>query len=142
MNIENMEMNKMNDCIFCKIIKGELPSKTVYEDNIIKVIMNINPITYGHLLILPNKHYENILDIQEEIIAHSIKVLREKLYPLLKEKLNCEGFTICENNFLGQDIKHFHIHVIPRYQNDHVDFNYNEKTLSDIDEIFMKLENK
>ena len=142
MNIENMEMNKMNDCIFCKIIKGELPSKTVYEDNIIKVIMNINPITDGHLLILPKKHYENILDIQEEIIAHSIKVLREKLYPLLKEKLNCEGFTICENNFLGQDIKHFHIHVIPRYQNDHVDFNYNEKALSDIDEIFMKLENK
>ena len=132
----------MNDCIFCKIIKGELPSKSVYEDNIIKVIMNINPITDGHLLILPKKHYENILDIQEEIIAHSIKVLREKLYHLLKEKLNCEGFTICENNFLGQDIKHFHIHVIPRYQNDHVDFNYNEKTLSNIDEIFMKLENK
>ena len=129
MNIENMEMNKMNDCIFCKIIKGELPSKTVYEDDTIKVIMNINPITDGHLLILPKEHYENILDIQEEIIAHSIKILREKLYPLLKEKLNCEGFTICENNLLGQDIKHFHIHVIPRYQNDKVDFNYNSELL-------------
>jgi histidine triad (HIT) family protein len=142
MNIENMEMNKMNDCIFCKIIKGELPSKTVYEDDTIKVIMNINPITDGHLLILPKEHYENILDIQEEIIAHSIKILREKLYPLLKEKLNCEGFTICENNFLGQDIKHFHIHVIPRYQNDKVDFNYNSELLSDIDDVFTKLENK
>ena len=142
MNINDMEMNNMNDCIFCKIINNELPSKTVYEDTEIKIIMNINPISNGHLLILPKKHYENILDITEETLMHSMKILREKIYPILKENLKCEGFTICENNFLGQDIKHFHIHVIPRYQNDQIDFNYNKNQLKDLEEIFKNLQNK
>ncbi len=129
----------MKDCIFCKIINKELPTRTIYEDEDIQVIMNTNPITDGHLLILPKKHYENIFDIKEEIIAHSIKVLREKLYPLIKEKLNCEGLTICENNFLGQEIKHFHIHVIPRYKNDNVDFSYNKDKITDLDKVFQQL---
>lgn len=129
----------MKDCIFCKIINKELPTRTIYEDEDIQVIMNTNPITDGHLLILPKKHYENIFDIKEEIIAHSIKVLREKLYPLIKEKLNCEGITICENNFLGQEIKHFHIHVIPRYKNDNVDFSYNKDKITDLDKVFQQL---
>jgi histidine triad (HIT) family protein len=132
----------MNDCIFCKIIKNELPSKTIYEDDLIKVIMNINPTTNGHLLVLPKTHYENILDINEDVVMHSFKVIREKLYPLLKEKLNCKGLTISENNFLGQEIKHFHIHLTPRYENDLVDFNYNKELLNDIDEIYSKLTSK
>ena len=57
-------------------------------------------------------------------------------------KLKCEGFTICENNFLGQDIRHFHIHVIPRYQNDKIDFNYNKEQLKDLDNIFKVLQDK
>ena len=129
----------MKDCIFCKIINKDLPTRTIYEDEDIQVIMNTNPITDGHLLILPKKHYENIFDIKEEIIAHSIKVLREKIYPLIKEKLNCEGLTICENNFLGQEIKHFHIHVIPRYKNDNVDFSYNKDKITDLDKVFQQL---
>ena len=76
----------MNDCIFCKIMNGELPSKTIYEDELIKVIMNINPTSNGHLLVLPKEHYVNILDIKEEVITHSFKIIRDKLYPLLKEK--------------------------------------------------------
>ena len=129
----------MNDCIFCKIIKGELPSKTIYEDDLIKVIININPATNGHLLVLPKEHYINIMDIKEEIINHSFKVIRDKLYPQLKEKLNCEGLTIANNNELGQEIKHFHIHLIPRYQNDNADFQYNKDNITDLDEIFAKL---
>lgn len=132
----------MNDCIFCKIIKGEASSKTIYEDDLIKVIMNINPATNGHLLVLPKEHYENILDIDEKIISHSFKIIRDKLYPLLKEKLNCEGLTISENNFLGQEIKHFHIHLTPRYQNDLVDYKYNENQLKDLDEIYTTLTEK
>lgn len=130
-----------NDCLFCKIINNELPSSTVYEDNLIKIIMNINPNTNGHLLILPKKHYVNILDIDEEIITHSLKVVREKIYPLLKEKLACEGLTLAENNELGQEIRHFHIHLIPRYKNDSADVSYKNDALEDVGEIFDKLTN-
>ena len=131
----------MKDCIFCKIINVELPSKTVYEDDLIKVIMNINPNTNGHLLVLPKEHFVNINDITDEIITHSLKVIRENLYPLLKEKLNCEGLTIAENNELGQEIKHFHLHLIPRYPDDNADFQYDESKLIDLDEVFEKLNN-
>ena len=129
----------MNDCIFCKIINGELPSKTVYEDDLIKVIMNINPSSNGHLLVLPKEHYVNILDVPKEIVSHSFKVIRDNLYPMLKEKLECLGLTIAENNELGQEIRHFHIHLTPRYENDNVDFSYNKDMLDDIDIVFEKL---
>ena len=129
----------MEDCIFCKIIKGELPSKTVYEDDLIKVIMNINPATDGHLLVLPKEHYTNIMDINDEVLLHSIKMIREKLYPDTKEALGCEGMTIAENNDLGQEVKHFHLHLIPRYPDDNADFNYDKSKLHSLDEVFEKL---
>ena len=129
----------MNDCIFCKIIKGDLPSKTIYEDEIIKVIMNINPNTNGHLLVLTKEHYTNMMDIKEEVLTHSFKIIKNKIYPLLKEKLNCKGLTIANNNELGQEIKHFHIHLIPRYEDDNADFQSNKSQLVDLDEIFTKL---
>lgn len=128
----------MKDCLFCKIVEGSIPSRTVYEDDLIKVIMNINPATNGHLLVIPKEHMENIIDTKEDIIMHSIKIIKEKLYPQLKEKLNCEGLTLAQNNGLGQEIKHYHIHLIPRYPNDNADFQYdNEK--DDLDVVFNKL---
>lgn len=129
----------MNECIFCKIIKGDLPSKTIYEDNLIKIIMNINPSTDGDLLILSKKHYVNIMDIEEEIIFHSFKIIRDTIYPLLKEKLNCQGLTIAENNELGQEIRHFHIHLTPRYPDDNADFQYDKSRLSDLEAVYKKL---
>ena len=131
----------MKDCLFCKIINGELPSSTVYEDDLIKVIMNINPNTNGHLLIRPQEHYVNIMDIDPKIVTHSLKITKETLYPQLKEKLNCEGLTIAENNELGQQIRHFHIHLIPRYENDGADIAYKEELLDEVGEIFEKLTN-
>ena len=129
----------MKDCIFCKIIEGDIPSRTVYEDDVIKVIMNINPATNGHLLVIPKKHMENINDTEESVITHSLQITKEKLYPLLKERLQCEGLTIAQNNELGQEIKHFHIHLIPRYPNDNADFQYDKSKTNDLDEIFEKL---
>lgn len=129
----------MEDCIFCKIIKGELPSRTIYEDELIKIIMNINPTTNGHLLVLPKEHMVNVMDTTDEVIMHSLKVIRENIYPLLKEKLNCKGLTISQNNELGQEIKHYHIHLTPRYDNDLVDFNYNKDMISDLDEVYSLL---
>lgn len=129
----------MNDCIFCKIIKGEIPSRTVYEDDIIKVIMNINPATDGHLLVIPKEHMVDINDTKEEVILHSIQIVKSKLFPMLKEKLNCEGLTLAQNNELGQEIKHYHIHLIPRYPEDNADFAYDKTKISDLDEVFDKL---
>ena len=132
----------MKDCIFCKIINDELPSKTVYEDDLIKVIMNINPQTNGHLLVLPKEHYVNLLDIDQKIITHSLNIVKEKLYPLLKEKLNCQGLTLAQNNEYGQEIKHYHLHLIPRYENDNAEFKYDKDVLDNIDNVFSKLESK
>lgn len=129
----------MKDCIFCKIIDGEIPSRTVFEDEQIKIIMNINPATNGHLLVIPKEHMIDIKDTKEEVIMHSLKVIKEVIFPLLKERLNCEGLTIAQNNELGQEIKHYHIHLIPRYPNDNADFQYNKDQISDLDEIFNKL---
>ena len=130
----------MKDCIFCKIIKGEIPSKTIYEDKIIKVIMNINPATNGHLLIIPKQHTIDLFDTDEKIITHSLQIVKEKLYPLLRQRLNCEGLTLAQNNELGQEIKHYHIHLIPRYPEDNADFTYNKENLIGLDEVFNKLQ--
>lgn len=129
----------MEDCIFCKILKGEIPTRKIYEDDLLMVIMNIAPATNGHLLVIPKKHQTNIFDVEEEFITDAFKVIRENIYPLLKERLNSEGLTIAENNELGQDIRHFHFHLIPRYKDDNADMKYNEDLLLDIEEIFNKL---
>lgn len=129
----------MDNCVFCNIIKGEIPSKTVYEDEKIQVIMNINPNSNGHLLVIPKSHIVNINDMNGELIQHCLQIIKEKLYPLLKEKLNCEGLTMVQNNELGQEIKHYHIHLIPRYQNDNIDLTYNKQILNNLDDVFEKL---
>ena len=129
----------MEDCIFCKIIKGEIPSRKIYEDELIEIIMNINPNTNGHLLVLPKKHMTNLLDTSNELITHCLDIVRETIYPLLKERLNCEGLTLAQNNELGQEIKHYHLHLIPRYKDDNADFQYNKEQLIELDEVFDKL---
>lgn len=131
----------MENCIFCKIINNEINSYTIYEDDLIKVFLDVNPETNGHMLIIPKKHYENVFDLEEEIILHSVKIIKEELYPLIKEKLNCDGLTISQNNGYGQEIKHYHIHVIPRYENDQDQHIYNKEMLIKPEEIYNKLTN-
>ena len=131
----------MEDCIFCKIINNEIKSHTIYEDELVKVFLDANPETNGHMLIIPKKHYQNILDLDEKIIPHAVKIIKEKLYPLIKEKLHCDGMTIAQNNEYGQEIKHFHIHVVPRYENDQDYHSYNKDILISIEDIYSKLTN-
>lgn len=131
----------MENCIFCKIIDDKIPSKTVYEDDLIKIIMNINPNTNGHLLVLPKIHVENLFDTSNDIITHSLDIVRNNIYPLLKEKLNCKGLTLAQNNEYGQEIKHYHLHLIPRYENDNADFTYDKDNLDTVENIFDKLNN-
>lgn len=103
--------------IFCKIVNNEIPSYTLYEDDIVKVFLDINPNHNGHTLVIPKKHYENIFDIDDDTLHHILKVAKD-IANLLKEKLNYDGISLCQNNGLGQDVKHYHLHLIPKYHNE------------------------
>ena len=127
------------DCIFCKIIKGEIPSETIYEDDFVKVVLDVNPVTEGHSLVLPKKHYENLFDIDEEVLIHIHKIAKD-LYKVFKEKLNCDGLTLTQNNGYGQAIKHYHLHLIPRYKNDNIDFEHQKNQISTKD-VYEKISN-
>ena len=126
----------MNDCIFCKIIKGDIPSYRIFENDNLYVFMDIDPNSNGHLLVIPKEHIVNVLDVKSEFIIEALEIIKEKLYPLLKSQLNIDGLTITQNNFLGQDVKHYHIHLIPRYSKDNT---YYEK--KDVAEIYDILNN-
>lgn len=108
---------KDKECIFCKIIAGEIPSNTIYEDNEFKVILDTNPATKGHALILPKVHYANLYEIEEETAGHVMK-LAKKLAAHMTEVLACDGFNLLQNNHkaAGQTVFHFHMHLIPRYK--------------------------
>jgi len=109
----------MSDCIFCKIAQGEIPSKTLYEDEKFRVILDLGPATRGHALILPREHAADIYELPDETAAAAF-VLAKKMAGIMKEKLKCDGLNIIQNNgeTAGQTVKHFHIHVIPRYEDD------------------------
>lgn len=106
----------MSDCIFCKILQGEIPSMKVYEDDICIAMMDIGPATKGHVLILPREHRENLLEMDEKTAGHLLMVAKET-GARQKEKLGAKGFHLVQNNgeAAGQTVLHFHIHVIPRF---------------------------
>ena len=116
--------------IFCKIVKGDIPSKKLYEDELVMVIMDVNPRSNGHCLIIPKKHYQDLYEIDSEVLNH-IMMIAKKISTLLVEKLNCDGITLEENNGISQEVKHFHLHIIPSYKN--------KKGISDIEEVYKKL---
>lgn len=123
----------MNDCVFCKIIKGEIPSTGIYEDEVVKVFLNINPASRGHLLVIPKEHFENVLDCPDEILSHIIKVSK-KIAKLAKEKLGADAINIANNSGkeAGQEVFHLHFHVVPRYKDDGMKLDFiNKKDLND-----------
>lgn len=126
------------DCIFCKIINGEIPSYTIYEDDIVKVFLDIEPNTNGHMLIIPKKHFVNIVDIDSDTMNHIFKI-QKQMYELVKEKLGAKGATFAQNNDLGQDVKHYHMHLIPRYENDGWKNSYDKEKLEEVSQIYEKI---
>ena len=110
---------KKEDCIFCKIANGEIPSKTLYEDGDFRVILDLGPATRGHALILPREHADNLYELPEDTAA-KVFVLAKKMATKMTEKLHCDGLNIVQNNgeAAGQTVRHFHMHLIPRYEND------------------------
>jgi histidine triad (HIT) family protein len=117
--------------IFCKIINGEIPSKKLYEDEVVMVIMDVNPRSNGHCLVIPKKHYKNIFDIDNDTLIHIFDVARD-ISKVLEKKLHCNGITLEENNGDVQEVKHFHLHIIPRYK---------YEDIAEVEEIYNVLTN-
>ena len=129
---------KKADCIFCKIANGEIPSKTLHEDESFRVILDLGPATKGHALILPKEHYDNLYELPENTAAGAMK-LAKKMAALMTEKLQADGFNLVQNNgeTAGQTVMHFHMHLIPRYKEDgqHISWNPGTVTQEELEEI-------
>lgn len=116
------------NCIFCKIAAGEIPSATVYEDEDFRVIMDINPASKGHAIILPKTHAANIFEVEDEV-ASKIFVVAKKVAKAMKEELNCDGMNILQNNgeVAGQTVFHLHVHLLPRYKGDKINIKWSHQ---------------
>jgi len=117
------------DCIFCKIINSDIPSYTIYEDDILKVFLDIHPDSPGHMLIVPKKHFKDLEDIDMNTL-NSIMEISKKMKMLLEEKLNIDGLTLIQNNGIAQEVKHYHLHLKPHYK---------RKIYMSVEDVFEKL---
>ncbi|MBD5531925.1 MAG: HIT family protein [Lachnospiraceae bacterium] len=107
------------NCIFCKIANGEIPSRTIYEDEQFRVFLDLSPAAKGHALIVPKEHYANLYELPEELAADAMRLAKKEM-ALMTQKLSCDGFQLVQNNgeTAGQTVFHFHLHLIPRYRTD------------------------
>jgi len=118
------------DCLFCKINEDLIPSRTLYEDDIVKVFMDINPQSDGHLLVIPKKHIEDIMDADNETISHMFEIAK-KIKEDLYRALSPDGLTFMFNYGLRILVPHLHLHLIPVYKN--------RETIHDLDMIYDKI---
>ena len=129
---------KKDDCIFCKLANGIIPTNSLYEDDVVKVIFDAGPASSGHVLILPKEHFDNVYSLDDDTAAHIFQVA-VKVAKALKEGLNLEGLNIVQNNgeIAGETVFHFHMHIIPRYKGDTVNVGWKpgEVTDEEIDKI-------
>lgn len=103
------------DCVFCKIINGDIPSYTIYEDDNVKAFLDINPDSAGHTLIIPKTHFENVMDSNDDSII-AVTNAAKKLIPILMDKLKADGITVVQNNIFPQEVMHYHVHLKPNYK--------------------------
>ena len=123
---------KKDDCIFCKLANGVIPTNSLYEDDVVKVIFDAGPASSGHVLILPKEHFDNVYALDDDTAAHVFQVA-VKVAKALKEGLNLEGLNIVQNNgeIAGQTVFHFHMHIIPRYKGDTVNVGWKPDEVTD-----------
>ena len=112
---------KDDNCIFCKLANGDIPTATLYEDEDFRVILDASPAAKGHALIIPKEHYANLYELDDEL-ASKVLVLAKKMITKLTDILGCDGYNIVQNNgeAAGQTVFHFHMHLIPRHKDDGV----------------------
>ena len=121
----------MNNCIFCKIIKGDIPTRKVYEDELVIVIMDVEPSTNGHMLVIPKKHYVDFTELDDDILLH-INNIANKMKDLIYDKLHADGIRLVNNYGIYQVVKHYHLHIIPAYKE--------KQELISIDDVYEKLQ--
>ena len=127
-----------DNCIFCKLANGDIPTRSIYEDDDFNVILDMSPATKGHALILPKSHAKNLYELPDETAA-KVMVLAKKLATEMTEKLGADGFNLVQNNneIAGQTVFHFHLHLIPRYEGDNQKINWTSttKTAEELDSV-------
>ena len=127
-----------DNCIFCKLANGDIPPRSIYEDDDFNVILDMSPATKGHALILPKSHAKNLYELPDETAA-KVMVLAKKLATEMTEKLGADGFNLVQNNneIAGQTVFHFHLHLIPRYEGDNQKINWTPttKTAEELDSV-------
>ncbi len=133
---------KDENCIFCKLANGEIPTATLYEDEDFRVILDASPAAKGHALIIPKEHYANLYELPDEL-AQKVILLAKKMITKMTDVLGCDGYNIVQNNgeVAGQTVFHFHMHLIPRYQDDDAGFGWHMGELKEEyrDEILAKI---
>lgn len=125
---------KDDNCIFCKLANGEIPTATLYEDDDFRVILDAGPAAKGHALILPKEHYANLYELDDEVAA-KVLPLAKKMITKLTDILGCDGYNLVQNNgkAAGQTVFHFHLHMIPRYKDDGVGLTWKMGELTEED---------
>lgn len=123
---------KQENCIFCKIAAGEIPSATIYEDEDFRVILDIEPASKGHALILPKEHFANLYELSDEIAAKAL-IVAKKVISKMTDIVGCDGYNVVQNNgeAAGQTVFHFHMHLIPRYKDDNVNITWKQGSLTE-----------
>ena len=123
---------RQDNCIFCKIAAGDIPSATIYEDNDFRVILDIEPASKGHALILPKEHYANLYELSDDLVAKAL-IVAKKVITKMTGILGCDGYNVVQNNgeAAGQTVFHFHIHLIPRYKDDNVNIGWSQGNLTE-----------
>ena len=123
---------RQDNCIFCKIAAGDIPSATIYEDNDFRVILDIEPASKGHALILPKEHYANLYELSDELAAKAL-IGAKKVITKMTGILGCDGYNVVQNNgeAAGQTVFHLHIHFIPRWKNDSIQIKWTPGSYAD-----------
>ena len=130
------------NCIFCKILAGEIPSTAVYEDDDFRAILDVNPAARGHVIILPKNHAANIYELPDED-ASKIMVVAKKIATAIEKAYHCDGVNILQNNgeAAGQTVFHLHVHVIPRFKGDTVNIGWKQGDMpEDLDAICKEIQ--
>lgn len=123
-----------NNCIFCKLANGIIPTNSIYEDDNFNVILDASPAAKGHALIIPKEHCADLLEAPDSVLSEIMKTAKKVGNGIMKAT-GCDGINIMQNNreAAGQTVFHLHVHVIPRFIDDGIDFEYEHLELTDSD---------